>query len=67
MNIMVYYGLNRVQNNISRPHIGGSRWVFWHFTDIYMPISVHVTFIMKFLQTHTLSIHKDMSKVTVLE
>ena len=38
INIMLYNGFNRVQNNISQPHIGGSRWVFWHFTDIYMPI-----------------------------
>ena len=28
INVMLYYGLNRVQNNISHPHIGGSRWVF---------------------------------------
>ena len=29
------------QKNISHSHICDSRWVFWHFTDIYMPISVH--------------------------
>ena len=43
INIVVYYSFNRVQNNISHPHIGGKRWVYLNFTDIYMPISMHVT------------------------
>ena len=57
INIMVYYGFNRVQNNISHPHIGGSRLVFWYFTDIYMHMSVQVTSTTNFSHTHTLSIH----------
>ena len=64
---MLYYGFNQVQNDISQPHIGGSKRGFWHSTDIYMPISVHVTSITNFLHTHTISIHTDMSKVIVLE
>ena len=46
-----------MHNNISRPHIGGSRWVFLHFNDIYMPISKDVTPTKNFLHTHILSIH----------
>ena len=52
---MLNYDFDRVQNNISHTNIGGSRWAFWHFTDIYMHINENV--VTNLLHTHTLSIH----------
>ena len=59
---MLYYGFDREQNNISHPQIGGCRWAFWYFTDIYMPISVNVISTANVLHIHTLSIHQAMGK-----